>query len=134
MPSSFVSDAEQVADEIADWVSAVVDDIVQYLSPGGRPFGEQKLTPAMELEQYLEMRGDPDAWVQFIDMHAQHIIQRISGEGVNPEIVVSLHPYDIAVNYAINYSAKMEAMYRKKGGLVHEAVTVAEMAEQEVPL
>ena len=132
MPSSFVSDAEQVADDIAEWVAEIVDDIVKHLSPDGRPFGEAKKTKAMQLEEYLELRGDPAKWLIFLDTHAQRIIERVSAEGVSPEIVASLHPYDIAVSYAINYSAEMEQEYRRRGGYVHDAVTVAEMAEEPV--
>ena len=131
MPSSFVDDVELIADEIADWVAVTVNDTVRYLSPNGRPLGEQKMTPEEQLISYLQMRGNVMAWQQFIDGYAQQIIQRVSSEGVNPEVIASIHPYDLAVAFAVDYSARMEKLYRRKGGMVNEAVTIAEAGEME---
>lgn len=107
---SFVTDMDEIVDSVSDWASELVDDIVMALSPDGKPFQERKMSKQEQVAEYLQIRGDPAQWQLWIDARAQAIVNHFMAEGLDPSTLESIHPYDIAISYAIDYSAKMENM------------------------
>lgn len=117
---SFITDLEELVDEVSDWASDTIQNIVSLLSPDGKPFGVEELSDDEALEAYLMIRNNPDAWLNFINEKATYVINRLTQEGLGQDSISAVHPYDIAINYAYRYSAEMESLYRKRGGFVLE--------------
>lgn len=107
---SFIDQIESVVDDVSDWAVETVDRITKALSPDGRPFDEVKKTKAQLMAEYMELRGNPEAWVQWIDSKVVEIMTYLTGEGIDQEYMAGVHPYSIAISYAIDYSARMERM------------------------
>lgn len=107
---SFVSELEEDVDTVVEWGTRIVEEAVQALSDKGRPFEYEPKSNADKLEEYTTtLRGNPEAWFMWIDQRAQEIIGRLMKANLAPELIASVHPYDIAYFMAHKYSAEMES-------------------------
>lgn len=56
------NELEQVVERVVDEMSRVLEGI-----PESEPFGAEKLSPAEQVQRYLEMRDDLQAWARLIE-------------------------------------------------------------------
>lgn len=112
---SFVELNEQVYEEVARWAADYVEMIIEALSPGGRPFGAVELSDEERAYLYVsKLRGNPASWIEWIENRAQEIIDFLRNSGVDPSVMPSVHPYDIAEAMAVAYSAEMETLLMER--------------------
>lgn len=107
---SFIDLLEETVDVVSDWAVDVISKVSKSLSPDGRPFNEVKKTKSEILTEYMQIRGNPEAWVQWVDSKVLEIMTYLTSEGVDQEVLVGVHPYSIALSYAVDYSARMEKL------------------------
>ena len=113
LAKSFIDDIEEIIEEVSDWAKKVVDETVQLLSPDGRAFGTVHQTDEERLEEYLKIRENTSGWAAYIDSTARTIMDKLTMDNVNPDLVVSVHPYSIAVKLAYAYANEMEGIINK---------------------
>ena len=112
--TSFIADQEEIVDEVAKWGVAYVNQVVDAISPDGRPFGMEPKTEEQQLLDYINnYRGNPDAWANRIRTTATQIQQMLLQKGVTPDKIPSVHPFDIAEDMAMDYSIRMENLLAK---------------------
>ena len=114
MADTYVDRVEQVVDEVADWAMAQIDAVTNALAPNERPFGMDKLSTEEQIAQYLQLRGDSNAWAQFIQAKATEVIESLGASGISQEDIASVHPYEIVGSFLLKHSAEMEALIAKK--------------------
>ena len=118
---SFISELEEDTDTVVKWGTRIVEEAFQALSDNGRPFEYEPKSEADKLEEYITtLQGNPQAWFMWIDQRAQEIIGRLMKANLAPELIASVHPYDIAYFMAHKHSAEMESKL-----LAEEVVTNA---------
>lgn len=116
---------EALVDDLVPELTELVDLIAEAISPNGARWGMEKKSEHDQLYDYLEnLRGNPDAWLNWIRTRVQAIQESLSG--VDPKLAMSAHPYSIAEAHAYAYSAKMERLWKK------EVEAATEAAEKEV--
>lgn len=110
--AGWVPKVEQAATEIAKWYVALVDEAVSALMPSGRPYGMEKLTEQEEVDLYVRnLRGQTDKWAAWMMERVGTITGRL--QGMPPEVVATIHPFDIVRNAAIVYSDIIEKKLSK---------------------
>ena len=109
---SWLSDQEKLVDTISDWAVGEIQDITHKLSPDGRPFGVPDLSPDDQLALYMKLRGNPEAWLKYIIGKVTDLINSL--EGMPPDELIQVAPYDIVATRVIAWSADMEALIAKK--------------------
>lgn len=110
---TFVRDVEQVIDELSDWVVETVLEIVDSLMPDGKPFFREPMTVEEQLDEYYAVRGNPEEWTKWMAKQTVDIILELQDSGVEPDLILSVHPADIAQKAAVQWSADMEDLIRK---------------------
>jgi len=110
---SFVQTVEEIVDELSDWVVETVLEIIDGIMPDGRPFFKEFKTDAEQLEEYNAVRGNPEAWAKWIAQQAVAIVLELQDSAVDPELINSVHPLDIAQKAAVQWSADMEEFIAK---------------------
>ena len=112
--ASFIEDFEEVIEVAAQWGAKYVDEIVHILSPDGRALGMEKLSEKEAVARYMrELRGNPEAWANWIREKVSLIKGELTKAGLSEELILSVHPYDVAERFAIVYSARMENLVRE---------------------
>ena len=106
--STFIEDMEALVDIVSDWGVDVVLDSVAQLTKDGRPFGAELRSSEIQMEDYMKLRGNPEAFAKHIDSKARDLITQLTEEGIAEEDIASIHPYDIAIKFAIDWSYDME--------------------------
>lgn len=107
---------EEVKDIVSDWAVDIIQEVVRALIPDGRPFGFEEQDMEEQLNEYIMFRGNEDAWIGFIQDKSMLIQQKLTDAGVSPDLIASVHPFDIAAKYAVSYSAYMETELSKRSG------------------
>ena len=106
---TFIDGMEMVAEEVSAWGVEYVNRIVDSLSPDGRPFGMEQTSERDQLRLYArELRGNKDAWLNWIRQKTQFIQTVLSG--LPEDKILSVHPGDIALRFAYVYSHRMEQL------------------------
>ena len=113
--STFIEDMEALVDKVSDWGVDVILDSVEQLTKDGRPFGAVAMSPEIQMEEYMKLRGNPEAFVKYIDSKARDLITQLMEDGIAEEDIASVHPYDIAINFAIEWSYDMEKKMGEQG-------------------
>ena len=116
---SFVDEMEEIVDIVSDWGVETIMKAIEDL--GNRPFDSVELSVEQQLEDYLKLRGNPQAWSTYIDGKATELITQLQADCVPGDDIVSIHPHDIAIKYAIDWSSRMEMEIAKnpqKAGFV----------------
>ncbi len=67
-----------------------------------------------------ELRGNPAAWTQKIEQIAETVRMNLANSGLTEDMIAQAHPYDIAVSYAIKYSARLEGLLREDEEMANE--------------
>ena len=116
---------EEVLDDVVAQAMSDMDWLLDVLMPDGRPFGMEIKTEEDQLQEYLAegYHDNVDACANWIRMRVVALNQMLMEFGVAPELVASIHPYDIVEAAALVWSSKMEALYKKK------AQEIARMAQ-----
>lgn len=106
---SFITDNEEVIDEVSDWAVEAIQEIVDALMPDGKPFFKELATEEDEFLEYLSLRGNGEAWAKWLAEQAGNIITELQDSGVEADLIASVHPIDIAISYAVAWSSDMES-------------------------
>lgn len=111
---SFVKTIEEVIDELSDWAVETVLSMLESIMPDGRPFFQEPKTMDEQLEEYYAVRGNPEAWAKWMAEQAVAIVMELQDSAVPPDMIMSVHPADIAQKVAIQWSADMETEIEKR--------------------
>jgi hypothetical protein len=112
--TSLIENFDEVTEVVAQWGAKYVDEMVRVFSPDGRALGMEKLSEAEEIERYMrELRGNSEAWANWIREKVSLIKGELTKSGLSEEIILSVHPYDVAERFAIVYSSRMENLVRE---------------------
>lgn len=125
---SFVTETEEVIEELAEWGFQAVLDIVKELMPDGKPFFMEPKTEEENLEEYFVVRSNSEAWAKWMAEQTAAIILELQDSGVDPDMILSVHPADIAQKMALAWSAEMEELLTKEpyNALLPASGTMAE--------
>lgn len=110
---SFVTDVEDVIEELSDWVVETVMEIVDAIMPDGKPFFKELPTLDEQIQEYMTLRGNPEAWTKWMAEQTVFIVTELQDSAVPPDMILSVHPVDIAQKAAIAWSAEMEDALRR---------------------
>lgn len=102
---SIVKDIDEVIEIIAQESVDTILEVVDILIPDGKPYG---YVDGNEMEVYLKLRGNPEAWTKWIAEQAAEIVNKLSQSGLDPDQINSVHPMDIAQKFALSFSVTME--------------------------
>lgn len=124
---------ERLIDDVVDFAEQYIDEITKALAPDGVGFGMKKMTPQERVAEYMKLRGNPDAWAEWIGQRAGEIAARAE-QSLSPDRVAQVKPWDIAARLAIQYGVKMEKEYLKAQEKQLRRVTGPEEAEDDLPV
>jgi hypothetical protein len=114
---SFISQVEASVEEVAEWGATLIDRAVTALSPpDGRPFLYAEQSELESIIEYMDLRGEPELWAKWIGDTAGEIMKKLQDAAVPPDEIMAVHPVDIAIKMAIEYSYDMEQLIKKKAG------------------
>lgn len=123
---TFISELEEITEEVSDWAVDIIQDVVKALMPDGKPWGYVALSDEDQIQNYLALRGQPEAWIRFIGEQAAEITNKLTDAGLPPDKIAEAHPFDIASKFAIAYSSEMERELRKRSGLQAASSTTSQ--------
>lgn len=115
---TFIDDIERVEEMVVDWAVGVILDVTDLLMPDGRPYGMTLQPDELQIANYLELQGNSEAWIVWLSTQIEGITQKLTESGLPQDEIVSVHPFNPAVVFALNYSAHMEELIGKKNGIV----------------
>ena len=102
---SFVGVLEELEGIIVDWSKKYVDDMVNALSKGGRPFGMEKKSRKEMLQDYMHLHGNVDAWRAFI---RDRLVQALSDvDQSNLEDAQARHLANVVFLWVLQYGSDM---------------------------
>ena len=107
---SYVTELEEDIEAVTTWAYDIVNQVVDVLAPDGRQFELMPKTEQEQIDEYLKVRGNLNGWTTWIQSQAQAITESLKASGLDDKQMSTLHPWDMAINLAARYSAKMEAM------------------------
>ena len=110
---TYIDSLEEVAEIVSEWAAKIIDITIDNLAPDGRPFGMQPLSEDEQIAQYMELRGNPEAWSTWITDRVKSITDRLTSQGIAEEQISEVQPFDIVESFAIDYSARMERLIGK---------------------
>lgn len=110
--TGYVADLERVAQLVADWYAQTVMDIYHVLMPDGRPF-DYVDNPQQKMNDYLALRGNEQAWLEYFWTEAQNIMQKLQQSGLPQDKILAVHPYNLAQLWGLEFSVEMENHLRK---------------------
>jgi len=110
---SYITDMEEVIDEVADWAVSLIQETISALMPDGKPFLMELKTEDDQIEEYMALRGNPEAWTKFIAENTSAIILELQDSGLDADLINTVHPADIAQKFAISWSADMEKVLER---------------------
>lgn len=110
---TFVDITESMIDDLTDAIEDYIDTIIDALMPDGRPFGMEPKSMDKQIVEYMQLRGNAAAWWDWMAIRVEHLMAKAQ-EILPPEKLEKLHPWDIVLRFAFNYSAKMEKELQKR--------------------
>jgi len=121
---------QALVDELVPELADLVELIAEAISPNGERWGMEKKTEHEMMMDYMEnLRGNQDAWLNWIRQRVQGIQESLTG--IDQKLALSVHPYNIAEAHAFAYSAKMERLWKKE---IEAAVKAAPRESPAVPM
>lgn len=117
----YITDLERVCEIVSDWYVDSVLKVSAVLMPDGRPF-DYVDDPQARMRDYLALRGDPAAWSQYLLTEAESITQKLQDSGLPEDQILSVHPYDLAQKFAVEFSAHMEGELTKHANTINGSV------------
>ena len=118
--TTFIDDLEEVVDIVADWGVDIILDAIGKLTTNGRAFGSVDKPEELQLEDHMKKHGNPQAYVASIDKRARDLINQLMEDGIPPEDIASIHPYDISIKYEIEEAIRGMKLMEKYPDLVGE--------------
>lgn len=119
---TFIDLLESVIDIVSDAAVKQIESVTTALAPDGRGFGLTFQTDDEMIADYMQLRGNPQAWGDYIFSAVQQIEQKLSESALDPQAIASVHPFDIAQKAAIQYSAEMEGKLKKAHPLIRDRI------------
>lgn len=113
MTTTYVDTLEMVTEHVSDWGVKIVNKVLDVLMPDGRPYGFKQDSVEEQLATYMQLRGNTEAWMEYILEKAQDIEKRLADAALPPDEIAAVHPWDIAQKLAIEYSVRMETELAK---------------------
>ena len=110
MANTYITEIEQVVDEVSSWAVTQINDIVKALAPDGRAFGTQPKPTEQVLAEYRLMRNDPMAWEAWGRQKALEITNSLLETGTSQDAIEALNPLNVASIMLLDYSSKMEIL------------------------
>lgn len=111
---TYIDQLEKVAEEVSDWAVGVIERVYETLAPDSRGWEETLQSEEEQINDYIMLRGNPEAWGQYLFSLVQDIQQKLYDAGLKPDDIVSVHPWDIAQKFALDYSARMEDLLARR--------------------
>ena len=111
-PGSFIDSLEKMEEDLAEWAAEYDRSVFKALAPDGRPFGMKKQSEREKLKEYMELRGNPTAWLEFMDQLIAQAHQAL--DGIPDEEKAGIDPIALVHAYCLGYSRKMEALAEKE--------------------
>lgn len=109
---SEIEDMEKVVEQVSDWAVDIILQVKKAL--GDRPFGLLDQSPEEEMMNYEKLRGNPQAWFQYIDGKAQDMVAQLTAQRIPPEKIATIRPYEIVIRYVMDWSKKMEDRFSQE--------------------
>ena len=114
MADTYITEIEDVVDEVSDWAVNEIKDIVDAIMPDGRPFGTEPKSTEQQLADYRVIRNNPDAWEAWERSKALEIEQALMQSGASQQSIEALNPLNVASIMILDYSSKMESLLNKE--------------------
>lgn len=108
--STFLEDLEELEPQIVDWAYNTINQIVDILTDGGKPYGLEEQTMDERIAEYMVLRDNPDACARWLQQQLDFLIKKLSDSGLDPKQINSVHPYDVVFRLGMHYSATMEGV------------------------
>ncbi len=108
MTETFIDEMEDTAQVVADSMFILLDSVLESIAPDGRPFLMEPLSDEEQVSNYLQLRGNVEAWNSWVSERANEIINRLTNAGVPTEQVAAVQPFKIAEAFAVDFSVRME--------------------------
>lgn len=108
---TFVGTTEAEIEEVAEWADKLINEIVNLLAPDNRPFGVEERSEQEQIDNYLQVRGNSIAWLQWMANKEFEIMQLLATQ-LPPEALQALNTRQLALNYALDWSIRMEKIIR----------------------
>jgi len=112
--STYMETLEDVAQEVSTWAVDIIKHVVEAVSPEGRPFDTELMSTEDQLNEYLNIRGNPDAWLQWISIQELNITEQLFAAQVPEGEIALANPHKLAFAYALKYSSKMEKLLQRR--------------------
>ena len=128
MTLTWVDELEDLADVAAEDLYAEYNHVLDAIAPDGRVWGMAKRTKREQLAEYvaLGLHDNEQAWIQWMTERVAEISTALAD--VDPEVVASIHPWDIVVRYALELASSMETeLEREQGRFQEEAEPIASL-------
>lgn len=113
---TYVDQLERVTDEVSDWAVGIIQRVYETLAPDNRGWDEVLQSEEDQLNDYIMLRGNPEAWGQYLYELAEDISTKLMDAGLPSDDIASVHPWDLAQKFALDYSVRMEKLLDKKVG------------------
>lgn len=107
---TYIDESEAIVKEVSQDAFDTISTVVNILSPDGRGFLQESKSDQELMEEYLQVRGSPDAWLEWINQSESMIVQQLLDKGVPADEVQAANPRDIANAFAIQWSVKSEEL------------------------
>ena len=104
---------EELVEILSDRAVETIERTIEHITTEGRPFGAITKSLEIQHEDYMKVRGNPEAYARYIDSKARDLINQLMEDGIAEEDIASIHPYDIAIRFAIDWSYQMEKAMRE---------------------
>lgn len=118
---TFISHAEEIVDDVAQWGVDYVNRVIEVLAPDGRPFGMERRSRRDQVRDYVQnVRGKEDVWRLRVEDTANRIVTLLKEAGVKDDDIASVHPYSIALKLQFQYSSTMERYLAKEEARARE--------------
>lgn len=112
-PESFIDELDEVEYLCAKELAEEINEMIELLSPDGRPFGMEPESPEVARAKYEALVADPEGWLKW--MQERYDRFRKDTQGIPPERFLAVGLTDevlrsIVVAYALNFRERMESM------------------------
>ena len=110
MAKSLVDDLQDVIDEVADWSIKAILGAIDQFTLNSAPFDHVEKPREVQIDEYLAIRGNAQAWYSRLEDTAQTLIGQLKEMGLPEGEIAKLSPYTIAFKVQAKYHLDMEKM------------------------
>lgn len=105
---SYLSTLEEVEELLTDWAVEIIEEVVNTLSPDGKPFAMEEQTVEEQIDEYLLIRDDPNKMFNWMIKQYEFFAQKLSESGLDEAQVKQVHPHDVIIRLTAHYVDQME--------------------------